>query len=394
MNRRYGIASLIIVFIVTMILIFIVLVWQSRLLLVVHRSVGFADSLIAEYNAETEINNILGRFLGGFPIPAAGTKSLADGTVMTTEISSDSNVDTLTVIAKRQFATNRVQISRSKSTETSSTYDRVDIVLGIDCTRSMDNKADPTCTGSGCISRIAAARQAVLGFVDQALALPPEERVKYYIGIETFRMGAKWVSEPTNGLTTLRQQVADGLGDRIALSPACVISDPIIPGSGETSLGKVAVFADDYLNTTSDPRKKQIFIIVSDGLPNVSLTDARCGTADCRSPEGGYCTGEAIEYLTCGLASATTGWKPGYFGLRNDQVDDYVVTVMRAPSNPSELAAYNATTAVLNNPIYVKKYFNSENAESLPGILNNIFIDITSDVYQFKIQRVIPSLGP
>lgn len=391
MNNKKGVATLIIVFIITMILIFMILVWQSRLLLIVHRSVGLADTLAVQYNSESEVNDILGRFLEGYPIPAAGTKSLADGTVMTTEIKSDENLDTLTVSAKRQFASNKVVISRRKSSQTVSAYDQVEIVLGMDCTRSMDSRANPAC-GGGCISRITAAKQAALTFLDEVLTLPPDERIKYFVGMEVFRIGSKWLSEPTNNLIDLREKVAAGFGTNIASSPACVISDPAIPGSGETSLGSAVVFADDYFPGSERPKKKQIYVLVTDGVPNVSLADNRCGTVTCRSMDGGSCTQQAIDYLTCGIADSKTEWKVGYKGLRNRDVDVYGVTVMSAPGDAREQAAYDATVGVFSNPSFVKKYFNSTNAEELPGILKDILGEISKDVYEFKIQRVVPTL--
>jgi len=392
MKNRSGVASLIIVFIVSMILVFVVLVWQSRLLLAVHRSVGLTDSLLAEYNAETEINDILGRFLGDYPIPAAGTKSLADGTILTTTIDSGGDIDTLSVLAKRQFATNRFIISRSKTMESVASYDSVEIVLGMDCTRSMDRNANPGCIGSGCESRISSAKRAALSFLDEILALPPDERSKYLVGVEVFRIGALWLSTPTNGLVGLRQMVNDGFGNRISNSSACVISDPSIPGSGETSLGKAMIFADDYLNSNSDTRKKQVYILVTDGLPNVSLEDSRCGTVNCRSVDGGACTTRAIDYLICGMADTTTEWRSGFFGLRSAEVDVYGVTVMSLPANVNEQIAYDQTVTVFSDPDYVKRYFNSTNAENLPGILQDIFGEISQDMYQFRIEKVIPTL--
>jgi hypothetical protein len=391
---KKGIASLIIVFIVTMILTFVVLAWQSRLLLVVHRSVGFSDALVAGYNAETEINDILGRFLGGFTIPNSGSKSLSDGTLITTVVNNTADNDTLSVIAKRQFATNKIQISRNKSEQTSSNYDQVEIVMGIDCTHSMDEKADPDCIGSSCVSRMSSAKKATLTFIDQILAMSPDERVKYLVGLEVFRIKAMWLMEPTNNFISLRQQVENGFGNRVSNSSACVFSDPTIPGGGgETSLGKAVTFSDEYFTSHINPRNKQIYILITDGVPNVSLNDLRCGTTQCASSTNRACADQAINYLACGMADTNTFWTSSYHGLRPPESDIYAVTVMSSPNNANEMYIYEKTVNVFSNTNYVKNYFNSTNAENLPAILQDIFGKITENVYQYSIKRVVPSLG-
>jgi hypothetical protein len=92
------------------------------------------------------------------------------------------------------------------------------------------------------------------------------------------------------------------------------------------------------------------------------------------------------------MADTTTEWRSGFFGLRSAEVDVYGVTVMSLPANVNEQIAYDQTVTVFSDPDYVKRYFNSTNAENLPGILQDIFGEISQDMYQFRIEKVIPTL--
>ena len=85
MNHK-GAVSIILVAVVTMLAVFLLAGWQSRILLSVLRQEVLSDMLKVGYNSESEIYDIVARFVGDYPEAFSfdfdTQRTLDDGTKM------------------------------------------------------------------------------------------------------------------------------------------------------------------------------------------------------------------------------------------------------------------------------------------------------------------------
>jgi hypothetical protein len=399
---KRGVTTLMLVFLASMFAMFVVATWQARLLESIKRNQAMSDVLGAMYAAESAVYDIVDRFVNypGYS-PPDGTSFVDVGTGRKLQVTGSTNAagQNLLVEAMWPNASMQISLTRLFAELAESNFDKVEIIFALDCTVSMDSKADPGCvgvTGVDCSRRLAKQKESVINFIDSVRNLEFAERSKFYIGLSTFKIGRKWITDglvemtPTNNLDRLTSAVQSGFGATVGASSACNIVNPVVPGfGGETSLGSSVVFSDDYLRTTKETRKKQIQIMITDGLPNAALTEARCGTLGCRAMDWGACSNTALDYLECGLADTSTTWKGALVGLKDPDVDVYAVTVLSTPTPGGETVIYNRVVNTFQNYLGAR-YFSASNANSLPEFLNSIFSDIRSHNATYTIQRVVP----
>ena len=407
---RRGAVAMVIVMLVTMAGLFVLAGWQSRLLLAIQRSQSVSDALAATYAAESEIYDWVARFLGGYPqlfaspLTAASTvikqSVLPDSTQMTVTGQLVNGEETLLVTANRQFAQTSIELARGMTTTESTAFDEVEIAISLDCSGSMNSRADPACVGGGCTTRMTEAKNALVSFIDRVETEQQAGVGQILVGLNVFKRQSQWATysgvtlTPTADMPFLRQAVGGVFTNLATNSPACrAIRNPGGAGGGETNLGDGAVDLARYLAGNVVARKKQIMILITDGLPNWSLADSACGTATMGCGDGGPCTGEAIRYLTCGVADTNTAWETGRFGLRMPGTDVYAVTVAN-PGTPSAQIAFNATMAVFINPNYIRGYYANQNATQLSGFLDDIFTQIIQGSQQVRLRRVVPTPFP
>jgi len=422
---KKGAATILMVFLVTLMGAFVFIGWQSRLLLLVHRNQSLSDILRATYDSESEIFDIVAKFLGNYPaafnFPFSTSKTLADGTLLETTGTHVGNTQTIDVTGKRTFATNKMQISRVIS-ETSEAA-KSDIVLVLDCTGSMGEKACASCS----TTRMEEQEKAVLGFLDDLEATPGNENIK--LGISVFTLNADWLYtsytgsgdpsgvavKPDSGLSIaeMRQAVTSGFsygGEQG--SPACKHLLTY------TSIGSGVSFAHDYLRTTASSGNKQIEVVISDGEPNQRIpVSSGCplnifcpGDGNYCCPSGSLCNKTkplsadgngwscpagsgtsrcepyARDFLRCVMADSNTDWVPEKYtgptpkGVRDPNVDVYAVTVLDNP--PASVTQIFST--------YATKYYNSADADDLSEILEDIFEEIIT-LSTITIKRVVPT---
>src|SRR3990172_6393016 len=143
---KRGVSTLLAVFMVMFVGIFLVAVMQSRFLLAVYRSVSGADRVIAGYKSESVVYDIIAKFLGGYPhaftFPFSTTETLNDGTVLSVDGILDGGGQRLLVVANREYALTRLEMSRGVR-ETQQQEVEAQVVLALDCSAGMDEKADP-----------------------------------------------------------------------------------------------------------------------------------------------------------------------------------------------------------------------------------------------------------
>jgi hypothetical protein len=401
-QKHKGIATLLTVMVVCIVVMFILVAWQTRLLTSVNRKESMGDRLKATYAAESKIFDIIERFIQNYPLPAAGTFNLGGGAKLVVQATSGGGMDTLRVSAVWPNASSQIEATRIVTASNESNYDNVEIVLALDCTGSMERCADPSRSDTAtCPTRMDKEKEAALMFLDGIQALPSDERSKYLTGVEVFKVETRWLSRsgvsfnPTSDISSLKSAVQASFSRKPSTSSACNFNNPSwwMSGNrnGETNLGSPLVFADDYLKTTEQIKRKQVEILVTDGLPNTANIEPRCQTINCSESVGVEpCKTQTLNMLQCGLADSATSWKPGIRGLRSPGVEVYAVTTLDSPQS-QEVGTYNATVNLFKNVNYVKKYYNSADASQLPGILQDIFDEIRTSTTFISIQHIIPS---
>lgn len=416
MRARRGVITILVVFLIAVAGLFVLASWQSRLLLAVQRRQSLADLLAASYRAESEVYDWTARFYGGYPevfdppLSAVARTiregGLADGTQLTVVGQKISGTETLTVVAKRQFATTRLELERTTSEVPLAGVERVEVTVGLDCSGSMDQRADPGCRGGGCVRRIRALQTALMDFLEKIMN--SEDADKFYVGLLPFKRGAAWLPEerPTRELRAVYDAVRDeGAGgvnwNRVDDAGICRAGGlnpcPLFSCGGETNLGVAQREADVYFgdNPVDASRVVRAHILFTDGFPNTSFRDTTCGTVNCSLSEyNGGCLNRAINYMKCFLAAETDVWDGTHAGRRPEEVSVYGVTVAERPAegaDPDVIAAYDRTLEVLQDTRYVKKAYANENATKLPEIFANIFEEISESVARIKFKRIVPT---
>ncbi|HCS78900.1 TPA: hypothetical protein DIV55_04100 [Patescibacteria group bacterium] len=442
-GRLTGFASYSMVLLIALISILIVSLIQSRLLLSIYRRQSLSDTLVNEYAAESEIYDIFTRVVTyGATFPPDDVLTLPDGTQLTIDTEEDpiTGDQAVTVTARRPYA---VTILRGDRTVTVTGTDRVEIILAIDCTGSMDNPSG-TVDGFGKpTTRIEEAENAALAFVDAIIAHPNYDR--FYIGVEVFGIDAAWLKvdpldvtsadlTPTNNHAQVRTSIAASFGHDTSFieSPACSL---VIDN---TSIGSSFALARDYFMAYPVPlglTVKRAEVLITDGAPNSRMPYADCPDTDfggdnfcpafrhfcpgkfyenTKIPQwqcdNAYmssclakreddvttplivncneCQGRSRDFVRCVLAkSGTTYTEPPPSslvysgGVRDPDVDAYVVTI------------YNGVSPEIRGifETYATKYFDLGNAANLTTILGDIFDDIVTSTSSFTLRRIIPA---
>lgn len=411
MSLRHGAVAVIVVLLISVMGMFVLVGWQSRLLLAIQRTQTGSDALKSTYSAESEIYDWVARFLGSFPqifpSPLTATTQviregvLGDGTSLRVTGQLVGSEEILLVTARRQFAQTNIEVARQLTLTEESDYDSVEIAISLDCSGSMNQRADPACSGS-CTSRMTEARSAVVNFLDRVAVEQAAGRGEFFVGLNVYKRQSYWPQyagvplTPTADIAFMQEAAQNVLGSTTGSSSACGGVPHVSGGGGETNIGDGAVDLARYLQSTAEPRKKQVMILITDGLPNWSLADSQCETPQGGCSEGGSCTVSAIRYLTCGVADTDTplNWgTPGRVGLRRPGTDVYAVTVA-SPQNNNEIQAFNQTLAVFSNPVYVTGYYANANATQLGQFLEDIFGEIIEGSQSVRIRRVVVTPTP
>lgn len=388
---KKGIATLVSVFLVAMVGVFVITAWQARLLLGVQRSAALVDVLKAGYTAESKINELLAKFLGAYPnafvFPFSIQETLADGTVLDTNGAQEGSRYTMDVVAQRQFATTSLRLVREEQVTSQALYDQVDMIMNIDCTGSMNTRADSSCKGSNCTTRLHEARVAALAFADAVENFNSAGKLPLLrLGLATFGITNKWIMEPTQDIPLLRNTITTQFLDRQEKSPACAA--PL--NSGGTNVGGGLEFMNNYFANNYpvlNDRLKKIEIIITDGEPNANNPNSNgiamnyCGAiAGCNF--NNPCERSANDFSACNLGRSdllvSEINKPG---LRNPEVDAYVVTI--------SVQVPQSTKIMLEK--YATHFYDAVNASDLSGVLQTLFGDILKDYSSISFGRLRPT---
>ncbi len=397
---KKGIATIIIVIMISIVALFIVFTWQSRLLLAVYRHRSLSDILAADYAAESEVFDLVHRYLKypNFDMGSNYLRNFGPGQSLQVTATGTSENRTLDFLARWPYASTSFQLTKTNSGEGTVNFDKVEIAMGIDCSPSMNSKACPTCG----TSRIYQLQKALSAFIREITNITPvATRDKFYLGLMPFQRTAAWATDslgqvkPTNDLSRLQNLVDNsGTWNSVSNSPLCRTTGLMdIPGNAGTNLGDSGLILNrTYF--TDNVRVKKAYILFTDGLPNTTRTDLACGVTQCSEPEDtGACTIQAVNNLKCSLATTNKDWSgTGIFGTRLPQVDVYAVTVAEQNAyDPSTIKnAYQLTMDVFSNPDYVKQPpFVNANAESLAESFKSIFQSIFTSAFTITFNRTL-----
>ncbi|MFC1649383.1 hypothetical protein ACFL2C_01545 [Patescibacteria group bacterium] len=420
-SNQKGAVILLYVTIVSVIAFLLLLVSQSRLMLAIRRNQSSLDSLNTTNQAESEINDLLAKIVGGYlgesDFPINETFEIGDIEV-TVEGEQVGDIQTLLVKTNKGYATSQIEAVRE--IKSIANADEIQIILALDCTGSMDKGADcADCDSSP--TRFDALRQATINFID-AVA-DDENSDKFKVGIMVFGVDAKWMEHgvveirPGNtDFDTIKTAINNGIGSTRSESPACQsVMDA-------TSVGSAYSQMSNYFSGIANPRIKKIAIGITDGLPNSTSKDDSCNTPFCpaypRSTDGAtnYCTDNDYgwnctefnynncvwdvdagyycdlayttceplgkEYLSCALADTDTFISDlGRNGTRGVDIDAYAVTIYA--NTPFEIAS------ILRDYTVGGGYFNAPRATQLSDTLETIYRQIIKDRSIIKIKRVV-----
>lgn len=374
----------------TVILIFFLILTQSRFLLSTKRSAASSDALLTSYQAESEVNNFLAKVIGGYVSSSDLVRGIrfdknVSGTNIHIEassvISGNNETQTITATAKRASAVSKIEGIREINTIEESTKD-VEIAIILDCTSSMDTLADPLDPAKG--TRFRQERIALAeNFLQKIIELP--NSYKYHLGIGLFGSNAKWLDtswisgskgtilKPDSGLSALdlKSIVETGITD--------IRNDGICKNVNDgTSVGSGYALANEYFATDTLGYKK-VILLITDGEPNARQADSNCPPSwSCLR-----CLDDAKEFMRCHLAKSDTYISEnGYNGRRQNDVDAYSVTVYSDVS--AEVIEIFTKYGVANG------YFGLENATQLPEKLLEILDIIIKSNSTFSIRRAIP----
>ncbi len=420
MNNK-GAVIILYVTIISAIAFLLLVVSQSRFLLAVKRNQSSFDALNTTNIAESEVNDYLARIVGGyvdntfFPI---NSKSKVDD--IDIEVIGDQVGDTQTinVKAKKGFSTSQIQATREvRSIEK---FDRVEIVLALDCTSAMNTGANcEDCTESP--TRLDALRESTISFIDKLER--NKNSNKFELGVMVYGIDSKWMDfergELKPGKATLRQAkeaINSSIGSTRSNSQACrAVMDAASIGSAYSSMNK-------YFGSVTDSKIKRIAIAISGASPNSTIKDKICSTNFefcpafpkdssghnyCESNEYDWscyqydqykdgpwgdnnsnstafsiCEPLSQRYLNCALADTETPISGmGRSGSRDPSVDAYAITIYtNSPEN---------VVQSLRNHTTKGGYYNATRANQLGKILDNIYNQITKDKSTIKIKRVV-----
>lgn len=437
MRQRKGIATLLVVILVSIVSLFILLTWQARLVLAIQRYQSLSDLLIVNYRGESTIYDWVAKFLGTYPniynppiadcsdFTCAGSKQLEE--ILPNKLlvvgKKVGDSERLEITATRPYASTNFQLTRKKTT--SAGFKHLDTVLSLDCTGSMNYPANNSCfskcggcdegscvgpggsslpgsystkfanyktcmVNNGCVSRMSALKTAAVkfsedykSFQDSYVASHPSSDIR--LSLVLFRVNADNKQPLTTNITSIVDLLKTGLSDYQTSSSLCQTTQ------GWTSIGTGFDVANEIHRTNVGPNKKQVTVVITDGEPNsrnapanpLYCTGQTCcpGLSGC--PAGAVlCANDAIpfEFLRCSLKDTIDG------GSRASGVDNYAVTTLDFPSE--ELSKIFQEEDGYD---YVKRYFNAPDATKLDEILADILNSVVTGFQEIKIEKVIPN---
>jgi len=422
--QQRGAATLLFISLMAVIITIMLAAAQSQLLLALRRQQSSGDSLVAAYQAESEANDVMARLEGGYLTTADLNETFdINGTSITLKGIDEGTTQTVTVIAKRDFAVSEVEAVRK--IESIKKVNTVDIILGMDCTASMDASASIEGSYSP-PTRFDAQTEAANAFIDKIISLKDAD--KFRLGVIVFGIDAKWLTlgadevRPDNTNLShedIKTAINDGFGSTRSTSSACqTVMDA-------TSMGSPFAKAYEYFSANESADIKQIAVVISDGAPNSRVPTAGCGIENVFCPafprgssgenycdpavngglscyredeyiDGPYesdgfnpvafsiCQPLGVEFLACTVADNTTEvslFGSGETGIRKPEVDAYAVTVFYDP--PSNVVS------ILNN--YATQYFNATRADQLKNILNTVLNEILKERSTIIVRRIVPT---
>ncbi len=300
LNQRSGVSTLLFLIFFAVVCALIVAVIETRLLLAIQRTKSLGDALTANYDSESLINDFIYKLMTEpFP-PLPQHITLADGTVIDVEgheVAGPPKIQTITITTNRPYAVIKLEMVREIS---GGSIPKVDVILGLDCTGSMDARADCIYNGVPGFcdvtdpsqdSRFDAQKTAALNFIDTLISATSgpyyDVKEQLYLGILAFGVNAEWLrttagvpitpdmkfSSGTNA-NDIRDAVDQSFGKFWRTSPACYNNL-----MNTTSVGSAYIKAHNYLNTDLTPNVKKIEIIITDGEANSREPNPACGPA-------------------------------------------------------------------------------------------------------------------
>jgi hypothetical protein len=414
-----GFATLMMVILIAFIAVLVVAATSLKILVGVERTRSFSDSLQSSYAAETEINDVIVRYLkypsAGF-IP--GTTTLPDGTQLVTTSTTDIHGNTVIgILAKRPFSSFKLELTKSSVTQAA--YQNLDLILTLDCTGSMNECANPafgnSCQGTSTPNpakptKFESLKSGALAFID---SLQTITTANTRLGVTVFTVDSNWLTtsdgtqiKPENNvpLSTIRQTINNKFQKLVEDSAACDLVS-----TSSTAVGGGLKYANNNFAATKNATTKQVQVLITDGEPNSVIPDAACHEQylSGRSVPLGFFTpqGEPSvvwEYkevsraqsdlhskwqLACQLADkntsldAATYGQPPTNGQRDPDADAYVITIFQVTNTQ--------VRNILNQ--YSSAYYDMTSATDLTNtLLTKVLPEIKSSMNNFIIKKVIP----
>jgi len=427
-NLQEGAAILLFVSLMTVLAVLFFAMFQSVSISSLRRSMAVSDTVKSVYEAESEVNDIFARFMSGYTIsedeiPPEGKEiKIGDTTTLFIKVTDEGGIQEVEVTAGRLYATNKLRGVRESGSEITD----IDIILGLDCTESMNRSATGTgycnVNDSGCKTRFMALKEALSQFIESIENFEYSDNV--HLGILVFRDEAVWLEhgvnsevKPNSGLTLeqIRKAINNGIGETIADSSACSLI------AGTTSVGAPYAKAHEYFDEQKSlgSNNLQVEIVITDGDPNSKNS---LGEPDKCNPDRECLLGVvkdadvsepyARNMLRCVLATKDT-WirnntETGYekvrdlddlntvkyeipdeqYGIRDPEIDAYGVTI------------YSEVDKNVNINENVKKifttylgedfYYGIDNANNLGEVLDNILEEVLEEYSNIRFYREIP----
>lgn len=390
MKINQGAVTLIYMSLITLISVLLLTIGYSRFMLALKRSEAFYDSIQTSYRAESEINNFLAQLIGGYltsdNFPISEEMTFGD-TRVSIDAWIEDNSQIIDVTASRFFAVNKIRAVRQA--ESAGSLNSAEMILTLDCTGSMGSSSG---SGEG-TSRLQEQTKAVLGFIDNLADSDYAENAR--VGVAVFGRNANWLTDssghqvrPDAGMSIaeVRQAVVDGFTNPSGSAQLSRSRDQSICTSlvdDGTNIGAGINIMNTYFenNPLEEEDIKLVEILISDGEPNSYISENRCLS----KPGCTICSGSAaydpLNYLKCTLSDWDTEWMSGRIGMRDPEIDAYVVTVFRSP--PAGVVSAIET--------YSTQYYNAAYAHQLSEILEDIFENIQQSFARTTISRIIPT---
>ena len=399
-KNQNGITTLILLMLLSVVSIFIITLLQSRIILGLRRSLSSGDTLISSYTAETEINDVLARIIGNYEnIEDLDDyqKDLPDGSRLSVDFETVTGLQTIIATTSRQYAVSKIKAERTIPEINIAQASEVEIVLVMDCTGSMGEKA----SAGGLSSRFYEQREAVKNFIQGVMTLKDMDR--YTLSVAVYGNTTSWYKDssgnPLKSLTgfddlqKLYNEIHAGFGNppdkdvniqRGETRCASLVQDYTNTGAG-------LKIAEEYLDSVAGSKSKAL-ILVTDGIPNSKTKDASCpNDVNCHGSNQA-CFDDSRDYLRCRLADNQSQYTSEvnaqvYSGVRDPRINTYTVTVLGDPIG-AEREIFNVTVGIFSS--FSDNYYTLANAAGLTETLEKFLEEIIKEKSIITIERLIP----